>query len=249
MHIIISPTKKMRYVENNLEITEPELLEDTLEILSWLKDRTYSELKTIWQCNDKLAEQNYERIKSMELDKRVTPAILAYDGIVFKTIEAEKFSPKEIEYLSDKLRILSGFYGVLKPTDGVVPYRLEMQAKANILGHDDLYDFWGEKLYSQLKTPIVNLASKEYYKAIEKYLGEDDVFITCNFFEVIEKKLVQKATYSKIARGEMVRYMAENNVQEIEKIKRFDKLGYKYSEDNSSEREYNFYRETKSKYK
>ena len=132
MNIIISPTKKMRYVENNLEITESELLEDTLEILSWLKERTYSELKTIWQCNDKIAEQNYERIKSMELDKRVTPAILAYDGIVFKTIEPEKFSPKEIEYLSDKLKILSGFYGVLSPTDGVVPYRLEMQSKVNI---------------------------------------------------------------------------------------------------------------------
>ena len=116
-------------------------------------------------------------------------------------------------------RILSGFYGILKPMDGVTPYRLEMQAKLELNGAKNLYAYWGDRLYKELRDSsgiIVNLASKEYSKCIEKYLQAEDSYITCNFFEEVQGKLVQKGVYCKMARGEMVRFMAENRIEEPE---------------------------------
>ena len=145
--------------------------------------------------------------------------------------------------IQQNLRILSGFYGVLKPLDGVTPYRLEMQAKAGIGANKDLYEFWGASLYEEVVDDshvIVNLASKEYSKCIEKYLKNEDRLITCVFGEIVNGKVVQKGTYAKMARGEMVRYMAENNITEVERIKSFDRLGYEYSEELSTENDFIF---------
>ena len=167
------------------------------------------------------------------------------------------FGGSETDYIQEHLRILSGFYGVLKPFDGVVPYRLEMQAKASEEG--DLYKFWGDRLYREAaygedsaqegalnrKTGkkggfILNLASKEYSRCVEKYLTPEDTFLTVVFGELTDGKVKQKGTFAKMARGEMVRYLAENAVENPEKIKEFDRLGYRFDQGLSTETEYIF---------
>jgi len=155
------------------------------------------------------------------------------------------FEEGQLSYVQEHLRILSGFYGVLKPMDGVTPYRLEMQAKANIGGRKNLYDFWGDRLYEEVRDDsgiIINLASKEYSKCIEKYLQKEDTYITCTFCEMVNGKPVQKGTYAKMARGEMVRFMAEHQIEDVEEIKKFDRLGYVFREDLSKKSEYVFER-------
>ena len=146
--------------------------------------------------------------------------------------------------MQKNLRILSGFYGIVKPFDGVTPYRLEMQAKASIGGFKDLYEYWGDSLYQELTSDgdqiILNLASKEYSKCIEKYLGENDLFVTCIFGEEIDGKVVQKGTLAKMARGEMVRFLAENEIDSLEGVKKLHGLGYEFSEELSGEKEYIF---------
>lgn len=127
--------------------------------------------------------------------------------------------------------------------DGVTPYRLEMQSKAKINGCADLYDFWKDSLYKEVRDEsgiIINLASKEYSKCIEKYLEKDDIYITVNFCEKSGERLVTKGTYAKMARGEMVRFMAENSIYDPEEIKKFDRLNYVFRQDLSNDREYVF---------
>ena len=143
------------------------------------------------------------------------------------------------------MRILSAFYGVLKPLDGVTPYRLEMQAKVGIGDAKNLYEYWGDMLYCSVidnSRIIINLASKEYSKSIEKYLTLRDKYITIVFCELSGDKLVTKGTYAKMARGEMVRFMAENSIENPEDIKKFDRLGYAFRYDLSSDTEYIFER-------
>ena len=155
----------------------------------------------------------------------------------------EVFSEGALTYIQKNLRILSGFYGVLKPFDGVTPYRLEMQAKLSVQGKKDLYDFWGERLYRELTDGdhlILNLASKEYAKAVEKYLTPEDRFITVEFGERKDGKVKQKATLAKMARGEMVRFMAENNIQDPEEIKAFHELGFSFEGMLSDEKKFVF---------
>lgn len=246
MKIILSPAKKMNIDLDSLDYVDlPHYLEQTEEILSWLQTKSYARLKKLWQCNDKIAEQNFERLRSMELHKRLTPAILSYEGIAYQYMAPPVFEYKQFDYVQEHLRILSGFYGVLKPMDGVTPYRLEMQAKASIGGHKDLYDFWGKRIYDGVRDDdgvIINLASKEYAKCVEKYLTDRDTYITVTFCEASGGKLVTKGTYAKMARGEMVRYMAEMQIKDPKDIKRFDRLGYAYREDLSSDLEYVFER-------
>ena len=181
----------------------------------------------------------------MNLREKLTPAILSYDGIAYQYMAPTVFETEMLHYVQEHLRILSGFYGILKPMDGVTAYRLEMQAKLEICGAKNLYAYWGDRLYRELKDSsgiIVNLASKEYAKCIEKYLRPEDRYISCNFYEEARGKLVQKGVYCKMARGEMVRFMAENRIEEPEEIKLFSVMGYRFSKDLSSEKEYIFVR-------
>jgi hypothetical protein len=181
----------------------------------------------------------------MNLHNAWTPAVLSYEGIAYQYMTPAVFTDLEIEYVQEHLRILSGFYGVLKPLDSVKPYRLEMQAKVDVAGHRNLYEFWGDKLYKSVRDEtgvIINLASAEYSKCIQKYLTSQDTYITCTFGEMSGNRMVTKGTYAKMARGEMVRYMAENQVEDPEEIKKFDRLGYRYREDLSTEAEWVFER-------
>ena len=228
----------------------PAFIEKTEVLKDWISGLTYEQQKALWACSDKIARQNAERFAHMDLRKGLSPALLAYDGIQYTPAV---FEDGQYEYVQDHLRILSGFYGVLKPMDGVVPYRLEMQAKAAVAGHKNLYEFWGDDLYREvLDDPeglssrhsrvIINLASKEYSKCIEKYLQPEDRFITCVFGETDGGKVVQKGVYAKMARGEMVRFMAGIHAEEPEQMKEFNWSGYSFDEERSSETKYVFIR-------
>ena len=177
----------------------------------------------------------------------LTPAVLSYEGIAFQYMAPSVFEDRQFEYIQNHLRILSAFYGVLKPMDGVTPYRLEMQAKVEIEDARNLYEYWGDILYASVidnSRIIINLASTEYPKCIEKHLTPQDKYITITFCELSGDKLVTKGTYAKMARGEMVRYMAENNIENPVEIKKFDRLGYSFRSDLSSDTEYVFERKT-----
>jgi len=246
MKIILSPAKKMNVNTDTVEhVGAPVFLSRTEEILGWLREQSHDQLKALWKCNDKIAGQNFERLEKMDLQRQLTPAVLSYEGLAYQYMAPAVFEDGHLDYVQDHLRILSGFYGVLKAMDGVTPYRLEMQAKAAVGGCKDLYEFWGRSLYEEViddDRVIVNLASKEYSKCIEKYLSPEDTYITCTFCEMVNGKLAQKGTYAKMARGEMVRFMAEHQIEDVQEIKKFDRLGYVFREDVSSAVEYVFER-------
>lgn len=224
----------------------PEFLEEADILRRYISGLSYGEAKALWKCNDKIAEQNFERFRDMDLKKNLTPAIMAYEGIQYQYMAPNVLDEPSLAYVQEHLRILSGFYGIVKPLDGIVPYRLEMQAKANVDGHKNLYDFWGkrlaEKLFSETDT-IVNLASKEYSKCVSVYLTPEIRFITCVFGEYVNGKIVEKGTYAKMARGEMVRFLAERQAQSPEDMKMFDRLGYKYHAEASDAKTYVFIKE------
>ena len=250
MKIILSPAKKMITDTDSIEpVALPEFIDMTTEVLSWLKDKSKEELKAIWKCNDKILEQNYHRLENMNLYSMLTPAVLSYDGIAFQYMAPYVFEEMQFEYVQNHLRILSAFYGVLKPMDGVTPYRLEMQAKVGIGDAKNLYEYWGDMLYRSViddSRIIINLASKEYSKCIEKYLTQQDRYITITFCEVSGDKLITKGTYAKMARGEMVRFMSENNIENPMEIQKFDRLGYLFRSDLSSDTEYVFERKKRT---
>lgn len=247
MRIIISPAMTMK-VDNDdfINRTMPIFINDTEEILNYLKGLNYEELKSIWKCSNKLAELNFERIKSMDLYKNLTPAIIAFEGLQYNYMSPGIFEVNELDYIQEHLRILSGFYGILKPFDGVVAYRLEMKSKLSNWKYNNLYDLWNSKIaeniFSETDT-IINLASKEYSKAISKYLNNDINMIEIVFGELIDGEVKEKATLAKMARGEMVRFMAENKIENEEDIKKFNRQEFNFREEYSSNQKYVFIKE------
>ena len=127
---------------------------------------SYDEEKALWQCSDALAELNFERFRTLDVRSgALTPAVLAYEGIQYQNLAPQVMTMEQLDYLQEHLRILSGLYGVVRPLDGVAPYRLEMQAKLAVDGARNLYEFWGDSLSRVLAAEtdvIVNLASVEY---------------------------------------------------------------------------------------
>ena len=246
MRMIIAPAKKMAVDDSTLACTAlPEFLDKAEQLKEWICSLTYAEQKRLWACSDTIAAQNAERFAHMDLRAARTPALLAYDGIQYTYMAPAVFEDGQIDYVQEHLRILSGFYGVLRPLDAVVPYRLEMQAKAQVAGFANLYDFWGDALYRAVldeSRVVVNLASKEYAKAVERHLQPCDTFITCVFGELEDGKVRQKGVYAKMARGEMVRYLAGIQATEPSQLKGFDWSGYAFDEARSSETQYVFTR-------
>ena len=247
MRIIISPAKKMKVDTDSLPYRDlPAFLSDTEEICGQLQSMSYEELKKLWKCNDQIAELNVRRLRDMDLLGRLTPAVLAYEGIQYQYMAPGVFTDQEYAYIQEHLRILSGFYGVLRPFDGVTPYRLEMQARLRIGAYKDLYAYWGDRLAQTLfaeSDSILNLASKEYSVCVSKYLPDTVRFITCVFGEEKDGKVIEKGTMCKMARGEMVRYMAQNQVSTPEQIKSFNHLNYRFDESRSDDNTYIFLRD------
>ncbi len=244
MRIIISPAKKMHTDTDSFDCRGlPLLLPKTERLLACLREMSYEQLKALWRCNDQIAKLNFERLQRMDLHRNLTPAILAYDGIQYQYMAPGVFTYDELGYIEEHLRILSGFYGVLRPFDGVTPYRLEMQAKLEVDGQKGLYAFWGSDIAGQLfseSSLIVDLASKEYSRCVTAHLPPDARVLTCVFGELQGGKVVEKGTMCKMARGEMVRFMAENQVEDVQALQAFDRLGYHFCPERSDERNFVF---------
>lgn len=226
----------------------PVFLNKAQEILDYLQSLDEQELQKIWQCSDQLARLNDARVRQMDLRKKLTPAILSFQGLQYQYIAPQVFTYKELDYIEEHLRILSGFYGVLKPFDGVVPYRLEMKSKFKDWQVDSLYDFWEDEIAQNIQAEtdiILNLASKEYSETVTKYLADDTQVIDVVFGEWIDGKVKQKGTLAKMARGEMVRYLAENQIKDLEEIKTFDRLDYVFRADLSGGTQFTFVKKEK----
>lgn len=243
--IIISPAKKMNVDTDSFAIGGmPQFLEDTKVLMRKIQSLSLADARALWKCNDALTELNYQRFRTMDLEQRLTPAVMAYEGLQYQHMAPAVFTQGALSYIAEHLRILSGFYGILRPFDGVTPYRLEMQAKLSVNGCRDLYEFWGNRLYKSLAAEgdtIINLASKEYSQCIEKYITAKDRWITIEFGELVQGKIKQKGTLAKMARGEMVRFLAENDIRDPEGIKEFHELGFGYCEELSDEGKYVFH--------
>ena len=244
MKIIISPAKKMR-IDNDtfVPLSKPNFLYKTELLMASLKQMELPALQKLWECNDEIAQLNFKRLQRMNLERNLTPAVFAYDGLQYQHLAPNVLDEDALEYLQKNLRILSGFYGILRAFDGVVPYRLEMQARLACDGYKNLYAFWNRLLYDELTKDdgeVLNLASKEYSKAVEGYVTKDVRFVTCVFGTYVKGKLKVKATEAKMARGEMVRLCAENNVQSVDEVKAYNVRGYVFNEELSGENEFVF---------
>jgi len=223
MKIVVSPAKTMientdSYIGNSI----PTYIDYSRMLLDEIRQKSYEEMKEIWKCNEKIANENF----------------VQYQYMAVNVMESSS-----LEYIRENLYILSGFFGILRTFDVVSPYRLEMQAKFEIGECKNLYEFWGDKIYRKLFETgevVINLASKEYSKIIESYLSKEDKFITCVFAEKKDGKIVQKATLAKMARGEMVNFLATNDIQNEEEIKKFDRLGFVFDKGLSNDNRYVF---------
>lgn len=242
MKIIISPAKKMEECPDLFEPGElPAEIERTERLYEALRKMSEEELKTLFRANDRITRENYLRYQNMDLSRAQTPALLSYVGIQYQYMAPKLFSREMWEYAKKHLRILSGFYGVLRPDDRIVPYRLEMQAKLSVNGTADLYAFWNRRILDDVlgetdegqDQVIINLASKEYSRAVEAYLTPQIRYVTCIFGTEQDGKVKVKATEAKMARGEMVRFLAEKEITDVERIREFDRLGYSFSEKHS----------------
>ena len=248
MRILIAPAKQMREDRDTLAPQGlPRFLPDAKRLLAALRVLSPRELQTLWKCSDSIAALNVERLRTMDPEAGLTPALLSYVGIQYQTMAPGVFEAGQYAFLQEHLRIISGFYGLLRPFDGVTPYRLEMQAKLSVDGCRDLYSFWGGRLAQSLASEaswILNLASKEYSRAILPHLPPELPVVTCVFGSIRpDGKVVEKGTLCKMARGEMVRWMAEHHVQQAEELRDFDRLGYTFSPAHSDPQHYVFLKE------
>ena len=247
MKLIISPAKKMVAKEDFIPWQDlPVFLENARVLMDYIRSLSLSQAKALWSCNESLAGLNYRRFQEMDLEHNLTPAILAYEGIQYQYMAPQVFEQTSLDYVQEHLRILSGFYGLLRPFDGVTPYRLEMGAKLAVDGKKDLYGFWGDTLAQALCREtdlIVNLASREYSRAIAPHLPERVAFLTCVFGEEQNGRVIEKGTLCKMARGEMVRYLAQCRGEDPEALRAFDRLGYRFRPDHSDEKTYVFIKE------
>lgn len=242
MKIIISPAKKMKDHEDGFMWKQkPLFLDKTQILLEELKKMHVDELRHLMNSNQKIAELNYDRFQKMDLEHALTPALFAYEGLQYQHMAPSIFTDEQLDYVEKHLCILSGFYGLLSPFDGINCYRLEMQTRLTTENHSDLYSFWGSMLADELYKEndlVLNLASKEYSMCIEPYLNNQRKMIHCTFATQTNGKLKVKGTEAKMLRGEMVRYMASHHIENIEEIKKFSCMGYVYSEKDSSDEEY-----------
>lgn len=246
MITLLSPAKKLNFdpLETQLDITQPRLTDDTREIAGVAKKQSAADLKRLMRISDKLAELNAERFKSFDLDGRsnsAKPAGLTFDGDVYWGLDAKTMDDDALVYAQSHLRILSGLYGLLRPMDAIQPYRLEMGTKIKNARGASLYDFWGSRIAETLdedmsghsdKT-VVNLASDEYFKAVDQDTLPGQV-ITASFLNVKDGEARKLMYHVKFARGLMARWIMENRIDRAEGLKDFNSDGYAFDSAASS---------------
>lgn len=237
MKVIISPAKKMIVNQDDFDVqAKPVYLDQATEILNALRQLDYEQLKKLWHASEKLTQASYEQLKHIDLEHQLTPAILSFSGIQYQYMAPDLLSEDALNYLQDHLRILSGLYGILRPFDGVSPYRFDMDSRLAIPPAKNMYDYWGDRIYQTLigDQPIINLASQEYSKTVTRFLKTDDQFINITFGHLVDSNIKTRATFAKMARGEMVRFMAEHQVTNIDELKQFDSPNYQFADSYST---------------
>jgi len=254
MITLLSPAKKLNFdaLETQLEVTRPRLVDDTRAIATVAKKQSAASLKKLMHISDKLAQLNAERFIAFDLEGRsnsAKPAGLTFDGDVYWGLEAKSMSDDTLAYAQDHLRILSGLYGLLRPMDAIQPYRLEMGTKMKNPRGKSLYDFWGSRISGALESDlaghadrtIVNLASNEYFKAVDRGALSAPV-ITASFLNVKDGEARRLMYHVKFARGLMARWIMDNQLDRAEGLKDFNAQGYAYDAKASSASEMVFSR-------
>lgn len=238
MNIIISPAKRMQEDHDSLPVGgAPQFPEKTRMLYDYLKGLSPERLQELLACNDKIAALNYRRYQELSELRQRTPALFAYQGIQYQYMGAKSFTDRQYAYLQKHLYIVSAFYGLLRPFDGIFSYRLEMQARLRTDFCKNLYDFWGDSLGNTLSEGklVIDLASEEYSKAARRGISPETRWVTVRFGEIKNGKLKETGTQVKMARGCMVRYLAEHAVTEPEEMQGFSELGYRFDPRRSEE--------------
>ena len=253
MKTLISPSKTLNFDDYNTPgfNTDCRLLDDTTELHKILTSYSINGIKDLMSVSDKIAELNYNRFKSWEnpsLSSKSKQAIYAFKGDVYSGLNAETITKDKFDFMQKNLRILSGFYGLLRPFDKILPYRLEMGTKLQNSRGKNLYEFWGNKITDLLnkdfeseKDIVINLASEEYYKSINNKNLNNKV-ITPVFKEYKNGSYKTIAIYAKKARGLMSRYIIDNEINNSDGLKTFTNEGYSYDESLSDNLNYVFTR-------
>lgn len=250
---VISPAKLLDDSTHypDLNCTQPVFQDEAAYLVSKLKKCSAAELSELMELSAKLGEENKRRYAEWHLPfthANAHPAVLMFKGEVYRGLKAEEFSKKELDFAQDHLRILSGLYGVLRPLDLVMGYRLMMGTPFSPdKKTKNLYAYWGTKIAEQLaeslapKGVLVNLASSEYFKAVDlKSLNRR--VVTCEFKERKGDKYSVVSTYAKHARGMMARFLIENKIKKADDLKAFEMENYKFNASLSSDNQWIFTR-------
>ena len=244
MKIITSPAKLMDITSTAKfpRTTTPKFIKEAELIQSHLKEKTPEFLSEMMEISPKLADENWQRNQDWKPNptaKHSSPALYAFTGEVYRGLDAQTLSEDAVSYLQKNYRILSGLYGLLKPSDKIMLYRLEMGRKFKIQQYWNLYEFWKDKITKQLnselksKEIILNLASAEYIKVLDKKKLKAPI-INFDFYEMKNGKPKTIVVYTKHARGLMVRFCAENNATTLDDVKAFNLEGYRINEEMST---------------
>lgn len=253
MLIVISPAKKLDFTaaSGDLPMTTRRCAPETAELSKVTHKLTRADLRRLMSISDALADLNYERFQSFDNDKTegALQAAFAFAGDVYEGLKAREMSAEDLIWAQDHLRILSGFYGLLRPLDGMHPYRLEMGIRLKTPRGNTLYDFWGERISLRLnedaqghpEQTLINLASQEYFGAVDAKALKLKV-ITPHFKE--RKDGVDRiiSFHAKKARGAMARFIIENRLEDAESLKKFDRDGYRFEASSSTDTDWIFTR-------
>ena len=244
MKIIIAPAKIMKIDRDSFPIqSKPQFLDKTRILERFLKSRSNEQLKDLWHASENVTKQSILQLENMNLDERLTPAILAFSGIQYQYMAPDLFTQPALDYIQKNLRILSGFYGMLRPFDGVCPYRLESNTKMVGFRDYSLYHFWGSDIAENLfqeDNIVIDLASKQYTGLVKPYLSQGRQLITVDFQELKNGKWKTVGVHAKMARGEMVRYIAEKQIKNPTDLQDFNDFEFQFEPDVSTKDHYVF---------
>jgi cytoplasmic iron level regulating protein YaaA (DUF328/UPF0246 family) len=255
MKVILSPSKTQDFESYNLpsgvESSAPDFLNEIQSLIISLKKLTPQEIFSLMSLSEKLTDLNFHRFQDFQpssfTSQNSKPSLLAFQGDVYRDIKSEDYTTEQWDFANNSIRIISGLYGLLKPLDLIQPYRLEMKTKLHTTEASDLYKFWKDKLAHHLQSEmnpdeyLINLASKEYSKALLPFLDKNKV-IDITFKDKKESGYKIIAIYAKLARGNMSHQIIQNQIQDPEKLKNLNIDGYKYNQEFSSANEYMFLR-------
>ncbi len=251
MIILLSPSKGQNFEQTSVtEHSQPQLLDQGKQLMTALKPMNQANIKKMMAISDQLAELNYQRFQEFTTPFKLgqaKQAVLAFQGDVYSGLKAETFSTADFKFAQKHLRILSGLYGYLRPLDLIMPYRLEMKTKLSTKHAKDLYSFWGTTLTDCLNQElmsddvVINLASNEYYKAIQPKSLKAPV-INIQFKDNKEGEIRVIAIYAKIARGAMAHAIIQNRITQAASIKNLIIDNYRFQEKLSDELNWTFTR-------